>query len=66
MLFKLLSSMKVWGDPSTWSSTDVYNAGVIIQALTASQIGTLAIDLNAVSRLGSFSEWDSTKVSYIF
>ncbi|XP_021374574.1 uncharacterized protein LOC110463941 [Mizuhopecten yessoensis] len=51
----------VWGDPSTWSATNVYNAGVICQSLTESQIGTLTLDLDAVSRLGQFDGWDSLK-----
>ncbi|XP_033754416.1 uncharacterized protein LOC117337512 [Pecten maximus] len=56
----------VWGDPSTWAATDVYNAGVICQAMTETQIGTLTLDLDAVSRLGQFSGWESLKKKAVY
>ncbi|XP_069122944.1 platelet binding protein GspB-like [Argopecten irradians] len=65
-LLALAMRSTVWGDPSTWAATDVYNAGVICQAMTESQIGTLTLDLDAVSRLGQFSGWDSLKKKALY
>ncbi|XP_021344704.1 uncharacterized protein LOC110444667, partial [Mizuhopecten yessoensis] len=65
-LLDVATRSSVLGAPSTWSTTNVYNTGVICQALTEAQIGTLTLDLDAVSRLGQFDGWDSLKKKAVF
>ncbi|XP_069122945.1 otoancorin-like [Argopecten irradians] len=56
----------VWGEPSTWSTDNVYNAGVICQAMSETQITSLTFNLDAVSRLGEFDGWTSVKKKAVF
>ncbi|XP_076073209.1 uncharacterized protein LOC143044873 [Mytilus galloprovincialis] len=56
----------VWGDPTTWTATTVYSAGVIVQGLTVSEIGTLALDLDAVSKLGEYDGWTDAQKNALF
>ncbi|KAK3091229.1 hypothetical protein FSP39_018115, partial [Pinctada imbricata] len=56
----------VWGDPSGWNASNVYSAGSIVQALTTTEIAALTLDLDAVSRLGTFDGWDAAKISEVF
>ncbi|XP_021344826.1 uncharacterized protein LOC110444791, partial [Mizuhopecten yessoensis] len=56
----------VWGDPSSWLTTDIYSSGVICQAMTEVQIATLNLDLDTVSRLGQFNGWDTLKKKSVF
>ncbi|KAK3091956.1 hypothetical protein FSP39_024001 [Pinctada imbricata] len=51
----------VWGDPSTWSSSNIQQAGVIVQALTTTEIQSMTWTIDEVSRMGDFDGWDETK-----
>lgn len=56
----------VWGGPASWLTTDIYNAGVICQAMTVAQINSLNLDLDTVSRLGQFDDWETLKKKAVF
>ncbi|VDI19878.1 Hypothetical predicted protein [Mytilus galloprovincialis] len=56
----------VCGDPTTWTATTVYSAGVIVQGLTVLEIGTLALDLDAVSKLGEYDGWTDAQKNALF
>ena len=49
--------------PSTWTTTTVYSAGVIVQGLTVSEIETLNLDLDAISKLGEYDGWTDAQVN---
>ncbi|XP_052689214.1 uncharacterized protein LOC128167499 [Crassostrea angulata] len=56
----------VWNTPSTWATSSVYSAGSFVAGLTTSEINTLAINLDAVSRMGTFSDWTDSKKQAVF
>ncbi|XP_033763383.1 otoancorin-like [Pecten maximus] len=65
-LLVVATRVTVWGNPSTWLTTDIYSAGVICQAMTVAQIASLNLDLDTVSRLGQFDGWDTLKKKAVF
>ncbi|XP_061196188.1 uncharacterized protein LOC133204464 [Saccostrea echinata] len=56
----------VWNTPSTWTTTNVYSAGSFIGGLTTAEIDTLSINLDAISRMGTFSDWTDSKKQAVF
>ncbi|KAL4240799.1 hypothetical protein ACF0H5_001587 [Mactra antiquata] len=53
-----------FGDASTWSANDVYEAGIIVQALTSSEIATFNdLDLDAMTSIGQHEGWGETQLS---
>ncbi|XP_022314636.2 uncharacterized protein LOC111119099 [Crassostrea virginica] len=56
----------VWNTPSTWATSSVYSAGSFLAGLTTSEINTLSINLDAVSRMGTFSDWSDSKKQAVF
>jgi len=56
----------VWGSPSAWNASNVYSAGVIVQSLTTSEIDTLNVELDTISRLGLFDGWSETQKQSVF
>jgi hypothetical protein len=53
----------VWGDPASWNSSNIQEAGVIVHGLNVTEIQQMSFDLSAASKLGEFDVWSTDKVS---
>ena len=57
--------LKVYGDPSTWSSSTIQGLGSINQGLTDSELNTMTFSFDDIARLGAFSGWEDSQVNHL-
>lgn len=57
--------LKVYGDPSTWSSSTIQSLGSINQGLTDSELNTMTFSFDDIARLGAFSGWGDSQVNHL-